>query len=512
MLGEEATMRQAVEAEAASNGGFRIALGLLLAAVAAACAVNPVSQRPEVAVISAERERQLGDEAARKVEAEMGLVTDPALLAYVQQVGARLVKLSPRQDVSYTFLVVDIPAPNAFALPNGNIYVSRGLLALAATEDELAGTLAHELAHVAARHSVRSANVAVATSPFRILTGIAGAATSIVAPRFGEGIAGVGETASAAFLAPYSREQEREADNVGLELAARAGYDPTGLPRLLERLEREAALRREGPGHHSFFDSHPPTAERVQHAWERGATLKRAPAAPVAATPREFLARLDGLRVGDNPEHGVFQDWRFFLPSLGITMQFPPDWTTRNTPHAVIGYPKDKEALMLLTVEGKGEDPVEFVRTSEGQAGGRLMEKASILEINGLRAVRTIAAADSKRGPLTLDLTWIARDGVVCRLAGVTPARRYAAYRPALDLAVQSFRGMTAADTAQIRETRLRVVTAPQGEGLADVAQRSRSVWSLQEMAIANRVAANARLQAGYPVKVTVAEPYRNRS
>jgi predicted Zn-dependent protease len=463
--------------------------------VAAACAVNPVSQHPEVALISAEKERQLGDDAARMVETEMGLVTDPALLPYVQRVGARLAKLSPRQDVSYTFQIVDIAAPNAFALPNGNIYVSRGLLALAATEDELAGTLAHELAHVAARHTVRSANVAAATSPFRILTGIAG----------------VGETASEAFLAPYSREQEREADTLGLDLAARAGYDPTALPRLLESLEREAALRREGPARQSFFDSHPPTAERVQHAWERGATLKRAPAAPLAATPREFLARLDGLRVGDNPEHGAFQDSRFFLPSLGITVLFPPEWTTRNTPHAVVGYTKDKEALMFLTVEGKNEDPVEFVRTTEGQTGARLMEKASILEINALRAVRTIAAADSKRGPMTLDLTWIARGGVVYRLASVTLARRYAAYRPAFDLAVQSFRGMTAADTAQIRETWLRVVTAREGESLADVARRSRSVWSIDEMAIANRVTANAKLQAGYLVKVAVSEPYRDR-
>lgn len=486
-----------------------IALGLLLAAVVAACAVNPVSRQSEVALISAEKERQLGDEAAREVEAEMGLVTDPALLAYVQQVGARLAKLSPRQDVTYTFQIVDIPEPNSFALPNGNIYVSRGLLALAVTEDELAGTLAHELIHVAARHTVRSANVAVATSPFRILTGIAGAATGIVAPGLGEGIAGVGETASEAFLAPYSRDQEREADNRGLDLAARAGYDPAGLPRLLECLEREAALRREGPARQSFFDSHPPTAERVRDARERGATLKPAPAAPVAATPQEFLAHLDGLLVGDNPQHGAFRDSRFFQPSLGITMQFPPDWTTRNTPYAVVGYTKDKEALMFLTVESKGEDPVQVVRATEEETGARLMEKATVMEVNGLRAVRTLAAAESQHGPMTLDLTWIARGGVVYRLVGVSPAHRYAAYRPTFDLSVKSFRAMTAADTAQIRATRLRVVTTGEGESLADVARRSGNVWSPEELAVANRVAANAKLAAGHLVKVAVSEPYR---
>jgi predicted Zn-dependent protease len=232
-------------------------------------AVNPVSGRTEVAVLSADEERQLGMEEAGKVESSMGLVTDPALVAYIQAVGDRVARPSPRRDVAYTFKVVNQPEPNAFALPNGNIYVSRGLLALANSEDELAGVLAHEVVHVAARHTVRSANVAVATSPLRIATGIAGVAAGIIAPRVGEGIMGLGETASEAFMAPYGRSQEREADDVGVELAARAGYDPKGLPGILQALEREEALRRRGPARQSFFDTHPATPERVRETEHR---------------------------------------------------------------------------------------------------------------------------------------------------------------------------------------------------------------------------------------------------
>jgi predicted Zn-dependent protease len=128
-----------------------------VASLSAGCAVNPVSGRSEVAVLSADEERELGDEEAKKVEASLGLVADPALRGYVQAVGDRIAKQSPRQDVPYTFQIVNQPAPNAFALPNGNIYVSRGLLVLVNSEDELAGVLAHEVVHVAARWSTRRA-------------------------------------------------------------------------------------------------------------------------------------------------------------------------------------------------------------------------------------------------------------------------------------------------------------------------------------------------------------------
>jgi len=237
-----------------------------------------------VAVLSADKERELGVEEAKKVEASMGLVADPALAAYIQAVGDRVAKQSPRQDVSYTFKIVNQPEANAFALPNGNIYVSRGLMALANSEAELAGVLAHEVVHVAARHTVRSANVAAATSPLRMVTRIAGIAAGIIAPRVGEGIMGLGETATEAFMAPYARSQEREADDVGVDLAARAGYDPQGLPSILRALKRDETLKRGSPSRQSFFDTHPATPERVQETERRASAFRPAPTTPVVKT------------------------------------------------------------------------------------------------------------------------------------------------------------------------------------------------------------------------------------
>ncbi|HTU02766.1 MAG TPA: M48 family metalloprotease, partial [Candidatus Sulfotelmatobacter sp.] len=305
--------------------------------------------------------------------------------------------------------------------------------------------------------------------------------------------------------------QEREADDLGLDLAARAGYDPTGLPSILHTMEREEALRKDGPPRQSFFDTHPATPERVQETERRAAALRPAPEAAVARTPRDFLARLDDLLVGENPADGTFQNSRFFQPTLGITLQFPSGWPTRNTPRAAVGYTKDKEAFLILSVAGKGDDPAQVARAAQRETGVPLPSGASTLDINGLRAVRGVAAAESDRGPMTVDLTWIASAGVVYRLVGVSPTPRYAAYRPLFDQSVQSFRAMTPADAAGLRETRLRVTTARAGESLADLARRSRSVWSPEELAIANGLPADARLKAGQPIKVAVSEPYRDR-
>lgn len=479
--------------------------------MASGCAVNPVSGRSEVAVLSAEEERELGAEEAKKVEASMGLVADPVLVSYVQAVGARIAKQSPRQDVPYAFQIVDQWEPNAFALPNGNIYVSRGLLALANSEDELAGVLAHEVVHVAARHTVRSANVAVATSPLRIATGIAGIAAGIIAPRVGEGIMDLGDVATEAFMAPYGRSQEREADDVGVDLAARAGYDPAGLPRILQALEREEALRRAGSPRHSFFATHPTTPERVLETRGRAATLRPEPSARVAKTSGEFLARLDGLLVGDDPANGAFVENWFFQPTLGFTLGFPREWETRDTPKAIVGHTRDKAAALLLTVAGKGDDPLKVARDAERSAGVRLLERATTQEINGLRAVRSVVAVDGSSGPMMLDFTWVAHGGTVYRIVGVSPARRYSTYRPLFDRTVSSFRAMTPADAVKIRETRLRVATARAGEQPADVGRRMKSVWSAEEIAVANGLPAEARLAAGQPIKVAVSEAFRYR-
>ena len=270
-----------------------VILGMcLLAFLPSGCAVNPVSGKSETVLISAEKERTLGAEEAEKVEKSMGLVDDPEIVAYVKAVGRRLAKHSPRRDVRYTFQIVDMEAPNAFALPGGYVYVSRGLLVLVNSEDELAGVMGHEIGHVAGRHAVQRLTRVAATSPLRIVTGIAGAAVGIVAPRVGGAIASAGQVASALIIAPYSRDQEREADQVGQNIAARGGWNPEGLTFLLKSLGRAEKLRSGEERQSSFFDTHPTTGERVAKTKERATQLKVSPASPVTKDRAAFMAKL----------------------------------------------------------------------------------------------------------------------------------------------------------------------------------------------------------------------------
>ena len=228
--------------------------GLLIALMFQGCAMNPVTGRPDFVLTTTEGERKIGKDAAQEVEQSMGLTEDPALAAYVKAIGKQLARQSPRKDVEYQFYVVEMGEPNAFALPGGFVYVSRGLLALANSEDELAGVVGHEIGHVAARHSVRRMSAA---APFAIVAGITGGAVGLVSDSLGDAVAAIPSLAGKAFLAPYSRQQEREADDVGVDIMAKAGWDPSGLSTFLHTLQRQEELQLGESRQPGFFDSHP---------------------------------------------------------------------------------------------------------------------------------------------------------------------------------------------------------------------------------------------------------------
>src|SRR5688572_14030763 len=154
--------------------------GLLLTGLpVAACSMNPVSGLPEVTLVSVEQEKKIGAEEAKKIEAQMGLLDDPQLLPYLDALGQRLAKESPRQNLTHQFHIADTPEPNAFALPGGYVYVTRGLLALVNSEDELAGVVGHEIGHVAGRHTVQKIS---RQGPFSVVFGIASGLAGLVLP------------------------------------------------------------------------------------------------------------------------------------------------------------------------------------------------------------------------------------------------------------------------------------------------------------------------------------------
>ena len=492
------------------QGIIPFVLGIcLLTFLANGCAVNPVSGQRETVLISAEKERELGAQEAKNVEQTMGLVNDAEILEYVQAVGQRLARKSPRRDVRYHFYIVDLDLPNAFALPGGYVYVSRGLLALVNSEDELAGVMGHEIGHVAGRHAVQRITRTAATSPFRIFTGLAGAAVSMVALGVGNTIAEAGQVASALVIAPYSRDQEREADRVGQEMAAKAGWNPAGLSSLLKSLGRAEKLQSGEERQSSFFDTHPATGERVANTSQRANQLRRVSAPPIAKDPAALLAKLDGLRVGDDPAKGLFVGDDFYQPMLDFFISLPGKWKQFNTNEAIVAQAPDEKSLLLVQVAAKGKDPVAWVRQLEKEQGFKILDDASRIHINGLPAVQSVGKANTSEGVMGVLFTWIAHKGLIYQITGLSPDPVFKSRRRVFTEAVFSFRPLSAEDWPKIKEARLRIVQAHKGETLEQLGKRVNSVWSVEETAVVNGLSNNARLSEGQLVKVAILNPFK---
>ncbi|MFB0979189.1 MAG: M48 family metalloprotease, partial [Myxococcota bacterium] len=242
-----------------------------------ACAINPVSGKREIILMSEEDEREIDEQEALKVAALMGLVEDPELLSYLKELGEAMAASAPRRKLDYHFNVVEMDAPNAFALPGGHIYVSRGLLVLSNSEAELANVLGHEIGHVAARHAaqrdMRAKTIGLAT--------ILGTVGAVIASRDGRTAAGV-QVLGQGMISAYSREQEREADRIAQDLAVAVGVDPGGMSDFLRSLDSTVRLEQGYSRQTSFFDTHPSTPERVAEASTQAVVRRWTPKFSVA--------------------------------------------------------------------------------------------------------------------------------------------------------------------------------------------------------------------------------------
>jgi len=468
------------------------------------CAINPVTGNREIVFMSLEDEKQLGAENARQVAEQMGLLDDPELVSYIQSIGERLAKKSPYQDVTYQFQIADLEEPNAFALPGGYVYVSRGLLVLINSEDELAGVIGHEIGHVAARHSVQRLTRA---APIGLLTGITSAAVGMVSPFLANTVSGTGSLLNSVILAPYSREQENDADAIGQLLAAESGWQADGITRFLNTLERETVRLGKEEEVFSFLATHPFTPERVK-ATELRAVELNASKSPGPKTNllvkdhKALLDKLNGLIVGTDAAQGIFVEQMFLQPIINIGLTFPTGWQTTNQSQYVAGVSKQQDAFLLLQLQGEGNDPVKaaYDFLNEARLGNQTVNK---LTIGGFPASQTDINSYRQESIVTL----IAFDNQIFRLTSVNknPA---ANYRPAIAQSIASFHQLTAKEKAEIHQQRLRIIPAKSGEGLPALLKRAGSDWDEESCAIANNLQSGVSLNKGQLIKVVISEPF----
>ena len=468
---------------------------LALISTLAACATNPVTGRKEISLMSEAQEIAAGQQADAEVRREMGVYDDPELQRYVSDIGQRLASVSHRPNLPWSFTVVDHPAVNAFALPGGYIYITRGILPYLDNEAELAGVLGHEIAHVTARHAAQQSTRAG-------LGGIGLTVLGIFVPQtqpFGD-LASVG--LGMAFT-KFSRDDERESDRLGMEYAARAEFDPTGVPRFLATLARIDEMSERGVP--NWLSTHPEPAERVGETQPIAARL-----ATTAGTVRnrdEFRQRIDGIVVGDRVEDGIVRGNAFFHPVLRFALEFPDGWDVVNTPSQVAAREPGQPYFMLLQQvdQPQGRTIEEIAVRSMSGARFKLVD-GQPASLNGANAfVGQYQGSISGVGPVMMRAAHIAQGRDVFLLGGFAPRDQYGRVGPSLEQAIRSFRPLTQREADAIRPNRLDFYTVRAGDTWQSIAARHGGIVRATDLAIMNNYAVNEQPKAGESIKIVVA-------
>lgn len=473
---------------------MRARAAVLAASLALACSVSfaPPETQPPAA-----------EQVAQEVEREVGTLDDPALGAFVGELGRRIAVAAELPAGSLRFAIANLPETNAFSFPSGNVYVSRGLIAFVRSENELANVIAHEVAHVVGRHALRleSRKSRVRSALLtRILTASLGGARSDEALR-------ALELEGAGLIARYSRELEHAADREGQVLAARAGYDPAGMATFLAALDKETTFRLGRPRRPTFLDTHPAAPERAQNA---ASTARRLTAPPRSTRPASaFLDRLDGLLVGEDPAEGAVRDGAFLHPDLDLQLRFPADWRIANTPGAVVAAPADGPLVLVLELQEDYHDAtaaaVRYLRAAKRTLA--LLESGPF-EGAGVPAHQAAARVLRAGEPLFARLFWYAHGGKIYRLQSVGTGPAFERFGPAVGDVARSFRPLTPAERASFRVRHLRVIPALAGERFEQLLARSGNVERLDQISLANALDVGDRLEPGQRVKVVVETSY----
>lgn len=479
----------------------------LLALTLSACGttnVNYVTGEEQRGAYTWAQEVQLGTEADQQIQAQFGLYDDPQLTAYVERIAEEVLETSAYTDPNtpaevrntpFYFRILDSPVVNAFALPGGYVYVTRGLLAYLENEAQLAVVLGHEIGHVLGRHSSEQAARAQLSQ-----LGLLGAAVIggvVGGGRVAEGIINYGGTGLQLLNLSYGRDAEREADRAGVAYAEFAGYDATEAARFFVALQRLGASS--GQSIPNFLSTHPNPGERAATIPELAAQYDPGGTEVGAA---EYLSVIEGVVLGEDPRQGFVEGNSFYHPELRFAFSFPSGWQTQNSPSAFIMAQPNGQAVIQLTL-AQGSSPEAAARELTSQQGVQVSGRGSV-SINGLAGYRVEGTVQQQNGTLGFSATFIEYGGNVYQILGITSSSALRQYVGTFRSTADSFARLTDSRYLNRRPSRLEVIQAPGGRSLRDLL-RGRTVppgLSAEEIAIMNQTRLDDTIPRGTAVKV----------
>jgi predicted Zn-dependent protease len=450
-------------------------IAVTIAAAATACATNPATGRKQLMLVSEAQEIAMGKEADQQAVAAYGLYSDERTQAYVNGLGQRLAKASERPSLPWSFKVVDDAAVNAFALPGGYIYVTRGIMAHLRSEAELAGVLGHEIGHVTGRHS--AAQMSKQTLAMGGL--MVGMVVEPELQRFG----GLAQQGLGLLFLKFGRDDENEADELGLRYMTREDYDPREMVEVFKVLDRTSGGAGRMP---DWLSTHPSPGNRQAHIQE---LIAKTQAAGDTVNRDAYLRRLDGMVFGENPREGFFRGTAFYHPDLRFQLAFPNGFKTQNTKTAVAGVSERQDAVVTLTLASgtSAEEAARRFLSQQGVAAGRGGRDT----IDGLPAYVASFEATTDQGALRGQVGFVAYDGKVYRILAYTPAERFGSYQGAFDRAIRSFARLTDPRYLDVQPKRIDVVTLERQMALDEFARSYPSTVETGTIALINGVGTN---------------------
>jgi predicted Zn-dependent protease len=441
----------------------------------AGCARNPVTGGADVTMTTEKGEIEQGRKAHEQVIRFYGVYEDQGLQDYVNEIGQNLARLSHRPDLEWHFTVVDAEDINAFALPGGYIYITRGIMAYLNSEAELAAVLGHEIGHVTARHSVRQQSQ-------NLLTGILATTAAIFTGS--QAVAELANIGGAALLRGYGREMELEADRLGAEYIGKAGYEPKAIIDVVGVLKNQEVFEinrareegREPRVYHGVFSTHPSADTRLQQAVEVAAS-GIAKNVQGRTGREEYLKKIEGMPFGTSRAQGIVRDNRFYHADLGVTLAFPTGWVVANQRSRLLAYTRQQDGVIQITANPYPENlsPRLFLEKELRGRGG--LSQGRELTINGMQAYTAITRNGSPldRGAGPVRYVVVFRDKLAFVIAGAS--RSSSGGVPAQDRVflstAQTLRQLKPSEFALTEPYRIRVVTADENTSMNKLAQNS---------------------------------------
>jgi predicted Zn-dependent protease len=462
------------------------------------CARNPVTGKSQVVLMSEAQEIAMGKEADPQIVAQYGLYDNKALQDFLNQKGKQLAAISHRPKLNYEYKILDSDVLNAFAIPGGYVYFTRGIMAHFNNEAQMAGVLGHETGHITARHSVTQQRNAI-FGQIGIIAGV------IINPNLARFAEAASQGLGLLFL-KFGRDAERQADELGVEYSSKLGYDAKEMADFFITLERkgEGSESAELP---EFLSTHPNpgdrnvTVNKLAAEWKQKLKLTN----PII-NRNSFLQRLEGIVYGEDPRQGYLENSIFYHPVLKFQFPVPQGWNYQNTPQRVQVAPKDGKALMML-MSAQGNDLQQAANAVIQQNNLQVMESKRIT-VNGLPGISMVADSKPVQGqqqqqPIRTLSYLIQYNNTIYLMLGVSATNDFNQYAPYFSNSMEGFRQLTDNSKINKQPERIRVKTVNSNITL-DQALRSYSVPAnrMNELAILNGMKLTDKLTPGTMIKV----------